>query len=357
MAKQKSVTVFYSWQSDSPKDTNSGAIRKAIGQACSKLKKTVSNFDFKQDEATRDTAGAPNIVAKILEKIEGADIFIADVTTITPAGSVRPCPNPNVSHELGFAVAHLGWERIILLFNEAHGNFPADMPFDFAQHRASPYKLEGNGNSSDLKPLSDLVTLAINAIVKINPKRPSELKGLTVEKIRHDQDFKVLKWLMSALHLPTLDSMIEAMPYHYSHKALMLSDTVNGVVANSLFHLHDQELDKAVRAFNDAWQRAFSYDQYYRQTPSGDYAFTNPGDAMLSPAKEKAWVTMMTARTELRSNLDFILARLRTHYVEIDIQKTNRKAWKAILGEKKAERQLLTKPSKKVRKRSKQKKA
>jgi hypothetical protein len=64
------------------------------------------------------------------------------ITYDTDPGAKRPCPNPNVGYELGYAVATLGWDRVILLFNEACGEFPKDLPFDFIQNRASPYRLE-----------------------------------------------------------------------------------------------------------------------------------------------------------------------------------------------------------------------
>jgi hypothetical protein len=64
-----------------------------------------------RDETTRDTSGSPNIALKILEKIQAADVFVADITTVTAPGAKRPCPNPNVGYELGYAVATLGWDN------------------------------------------------------------------------------------------------------------------------------------------------------------------------------------------------------------------------------------------------------
>src|ERR1700731_2223834 len=99
------VRVFYSWQSDSPAETNLKAIRNSLDKAFKLVGKTHSGLKLTRDEATRDTSGSPNIASKILEKIDAADVFVADITTVTPAGAKRPCPNPNVSYELGYAVA------------------------------------------------------------------------------------------------------------------------------------------------------------------------------------------------------------------------------------------------------------
>jgi hypothetical protein len=144
MAATKNVRVFYSWQTDSPKKTNLNAIRGALKAAAEKIAKTRPDLEIAPDEATRGTSGSPNIAMKILEKIQGADVFLADITTITASGAKRPCPNPNVSYELGYAVGELGWDRVILLFNKALGDFPKDLPFDIIQQRASPYKLAEN---------------------------------------------------------------------------------------------------------------------------------------------------------------------------------------------------------------------
>ncbi len=107
----KSVRVFYSWQSDLPKKSNLNAIREGLAEACKRVEKAQTGIKLVPDEATRDTSGSPNIALKILEKIEASDVFVADVTTVTPPGAERPCPNPNVGYELGYAVATLGWDQ------------------------------------------------------------------------------------------------------------------------------------------------------------------------------------------------------------------------------------------------------
>lgn len=188
MANSNEIPVFYSWQSDCPEETNLNAIREGLIFAAKKFKATHPGIKIVRDEATRDTSGSPNIVAKLLEKIELADVFIADVTTIAPPGAKRPCPNPNVSHELGYAVAHVGWDRIILLFNEAFGSFPADLPFDFAQHRANPYTLTTADHQSGSVQLGEILKVAISAVLEKEPKRPAELRGVPRQKLEHDQE-------------------------------------------------------------------------------------------------------------------------------------------------------------------------
>lgn len=330
MAKKKtSIRIFYSWQSDSPKKTNLNAIRKALAAACKRLEAANPNLKLVPDEATRDTSGSPNIALKILEKIEMSAIFIADITTITALGAPRPCPNPNVGYELGYAVATLGWERVVLLFNGAIGQFPADLPFDFIQNRASPYQYAPSDPPSKREELRSFLEFAIKAVLDKNPKRPSELKGITREKIEHNHDVENMRWLMESLHLPTLQQHIEELPHAISDKAIWFFENFRGVVANSLFSVYDPVLEEAVNKLYGGWLRALAHDNQYHNTPSGKvHVFSNPGDMPLSGNQQKAWDEIDAGRRDMAQGLATILDRLRADYIEISILKTNAKAWK-----------------------------
>lgn len=355
MTKRTPVHVFYSWQSDSPKRTNLNAIRTALSQACKRLEAEHSTTKLVPDEATRDTSGSPNIALKILEKIEAAAVFVADVTTVTPPGAARPCPNPNVGFELGYAVAMLGWERIILLFNEEHGSFPGDLPFDFVQNRASSYRLAETDTKEKRAELASFLQTAISAVLAKNPKRPVELKGLTREKIEHDHDVENMTWLMESLHLPTLDQHILDLPYMISDRAIWFFENFRGVVANSLFNVYDPALREAVNTLFAAWSRALAHDNQYHDTPSGKiHVFSNPGDMPLPADRQAAWDDIDGARREMMQAVATILQRLRESYLEINIHRTNAKAWKDHVGfERDLDDELARKPKQKRRKKRK----
>ncbi len=80
----KNFVVFYSWQNDSPKKTNRAAIAAALESAGLALQADLTDRDLglRIDEATRNEPGRPNIPQRILEKIDGCDVFVCDVTTI-----------------------------------------------------------------------------------------------------------------------------------------------------------------------------------------------------------------------------------------------------------------------------------
>lgn len=169
------ITVFYSWQSWTNQKANRYFIQKAIEQALVRLKK---NSDFELDCAldrdTKDLPGTPAIADSILQKIENSDLFVCDLTITTESinedSDLKSSPNPNVLIELGYAVAKLGWERIITVMNAAYGD-PQKLPFDL-KHRRFPivYNLSKISVSEDAEKvrseLSQIITNSIKTALK-----------------------------------------------------------------------------------------------------------------------------------------------------------------------------------------------
>ncbi|KRR05582.1 hypothetical protein CQ10_13835 [Bradyrhizobium valentinum] len=86
-----------------------------------------------------------------MAKIAVADVFVADVSIIN-AGAPRPTPNPNVLVELGYAVAQLGWDNIILVQNSAFGG-PELLPFDLRGRRTVVYDASDGSDRAKVKAL------------------------------------------------------------------------------------------------------------------------------------------------------------------------------------------------------------
>jgi|MTBAKSStandDraft_1061840.scaffolds.fasta_scaffold12236_3 hypothetical protein len=137
-------TIFYSWQSDLPNNTNRGFLESAIEKAIKDIGKD-ENFEIEPslDRDTKGAPGSPNISQTILKKIQACDLFIADISIVTgdKKKGQRLSPNPNVLIELGYAISILGWDKIILICNEIYGK-DEDLPFDIRQHRRIPYCLQ-----------------------------------------------------------------------------------------------------------------------------------------------------------------------------------------------------------------------
>lgn len=130
------LVAFWSWQSDSDAKTNRSFIEDCISRAG----KAISDdaLILAVDRGTEGVGGTPDIAETILSKISTADVFLWDATIIVKRP--RPAPNPNVLFELGYAVAALGWERIVGVMNISDCQ-PGDLPFDL-RHRRWPIQFE-----------------------------------------------------------------------------------------------------------------------------------------------------------------------------------------------------------------------
>ncbi|MCO4206092.1 nucleotide-binding protein [Aeromonas taiwanensis] len=332
MPEEKEFLIFYSWQSDLPQNTNQKAIRSSLRSASSLIEES-SDIRIVLDEATRGESGSPNIPATILQKISACDLFVCDLTTINSQSdeSVRKTPNPNVLFELGYAVSILGWGRIVMLFNRHFGKFPDDLPFDIDRHRASPFILseEDPKNKSNISDLQALLKVAISAVVENGPKRPSEMLMKTPEEIRRIRDIENLTWVLSAIHLPTIDQMVLDLPHYLSNRVFHFWESFRSTFENSLFYLYDKNAENLIKNIFVGWQGCVGHGEQYRMAPNPNlYVFSNPGDAPLNKTQEEAWNRIEESRSLLRSSLDQLLAHIRNEYIEIDVEELSRNAWK-----------------------------
>lgn len=132
-------TIFYSWQSNRPNNTNRTFIEKSITMALEGINRDVKlelrpeEPRLEIDKNTDGLPGSPDIINGILEKIDNSLIFIADVSMV-----MERQPNPNVMFELGYAKKALGDKRILMIFNEAYGK-ARDLPFDLGLKRQITY--------------------------------------------------------------------------------------------------------------------------------------------------------------------------------------------------------------------------
>jgi hypothetical protein len=145
-------TVFYSWQSDLPATGNRNLIQDSLERALRAIRRDDNaGLEPVLDRDTANLAGAPDIAHSILSKIAMSDVFVADVSIINP-GSARPSPNPNVLIELGYAIAELGWENVVLVQNSAFGG-PEALPFDLRGRRTVVYDMPEGGDRTEARAL------------------------------------------------------------------------------------------------------------------------------------------------------------------------------------------------------------
>jgi hypothetical protein len=223
------LSIFYSWLSDLLNSTNRGFIEKALEAA---IKSLEGQLDAKLalcvDRDTQNVPGTPDIVSTIFRKIEESQIFIADISIIhppAPAAGVAPhptgglsgltqpappagvsqedrpkrTPNPNVLLELGYAVKHLGWEKVICVYNEANGHVN-ELSFDLRTRRILTYSLSKGQDKADQR--KSLAAKFVDAIKSIS-QHESHLRS-----IREDIA-QVRLEIHEGVHLPTLQSKVK----------------------------------------------------------------------------------------------------------------------------------------------------
>ena len=175
------VKAFYSWQSDSPANTNRNFIEDALKQAIKELNITPEIIEAIRDEDghsnieldkdTKGIPGTPHIVDAILSKIENCGIFVADFSfiaeTFEKLKKKRLVSNPNVLIEYSYAATKIGHSRIILIMNTAYGRPTKEtLPFDMAHLRYPiPYHLPEDSSSDEKKKVKkELVRVLKSAI-------------------------------------------------------------------------------------------------------------------------------------------------------------------------------------------------
>jgi len=130
-------TIFYSWQSDAPKEINWKFIEKALKKAVEKIKQQNKLPDIPVvDLGMERVPGSPEIATIMFRKIGRSAIFVGDVSLVGEIKSnpSKKIPNANVSVEMGYAAACLGWERIICVLNEHYGK-AEEQPVDTRNRR------------------------------------------------------------------------------------------------------------------------------------------------------------------------------------------------------------------------------
>lgn len=190
------LKIFYSWQSDLPKNQNLNFIETSIKGVLRKLRQQQPiSLDLKIDKATRNLAGSPDISESIFAKITNSNIFIADISIINQNyDELRKTPNPNVLVELGYAARALGWERIICVYNREFGNYN-DLPFDLRNRRILDYA-SNNGKEELSRKIE-------SAICEMNKK--GNLTDKILDFLKKEIDKEILGLLSHLLLIVNCD--------------------------------------------------------------------------------------------------------------------------------------------------------
>lgn len=214
----RELKCFYSWQSDTPSSANRRAILTSLRTALAQLEKEFEiSLTTRIDSDARGEIGSASIVDSLFSHIDACDVFIADITNISPIDrKQRRTPNPNVLIELGYAASRIGWKRIICILNTHFG--PAeDMPFDIRHRRVLTYHLTPESPKRAI--VSDLTSELRSAI------RPIFVKHLNAyeEIATNDETMSISAW---NLFLVCPDDSINA--HHRIHLGITYAQQERG---------------------------------------------------------------------------------------------------------------------------------
>lgn len=185
-------TVFYSWQSDLPNNTNRGFIEDALKRAAEEIGKDADlNVEPVIDRDTKGVSGSPNIASIIFDKISAAHVFVADISIVSVSRKKRLMPNPNVLIELGYALNKLGYENIILVFNTAFGEI-VNIPFDLKMRRILTYTCSENESNKSLVKSELVKDLKAALIASLSTPLKAEVIPSAITSIENKASNRVI---------------------------------------------------------------------------------------------------------------------------------------------------------------------
>jgi len=127
------MKIFWSWQSDTPRNIGRYLVRDSLTNAIEKLKQDEgveeAPRDIHLDHDIKNVPGSPDLVRTILDKIEKSEVVVADVTIVGKTAEEKSLINSNVAIELGYAWHACTDTRVLLVFNKHYGAYE-DLPFN-----------------------------------------------------------------------------------------------------------------------------------------------------------------------------------------------------------------------------------
>jgi hypothetical protein len=155
------LKLFYSWQSDTPREVGKDFIRGALDRALAGLEIEEAERPV-VDQDTEGVRGSPVTAETIFQKIRAADIVVVDVTLVGKTEREKRLINSNAAIEMGYALGVRGDEVLLKVMNTHYGP-PDDLPFDL-RHRRWPVKYTLPPDAP--KPQQDRVLLQLSETLK-----------------------------------------------------------------------------------------------------------------------------------------------------------------------------------------------
>lgn len=311
--ENKIYSIFYSWQSDI------NASRKSIDKKLSAIEKEFKNkneIEIIIDKATRDTEGSIPISDTLIEKICKADFFVCDISIIHEKNVMpRRTPNPNVLIELGYAVACLGWDRVIMFVgNKVDID---DLPFDIKHRRI--FKVD------DQLSINTIYNSFLKTISEGTPK--PFLGQLEIEKVKRDSE--VLDSLFQTFEKKDFDSWLKSDNSNVSEEILSYQYCLDEFYQSSDYGLYDEKLKGITDEFKKVVDSLLlPIREVYEGTSEiyGSYDGLSDKDGII--IKREKISEFREKKKEVKNVLDKLLSYIRENYPTIKLTKKSKdKPW------------------------------
>lgn len=322
------LTIFYSWQSDLPKDSNSNAIRCCIQEASASIEKENPDNQILIDEATRGKSGSPDIPSVIFDKIQNCDIYVADISIISSKRANKKTPNPNVLIELGFAIKSIGWDRIILLFNKYYGKVPDDLPFDISKHRVTPFSIKNKDDKNGYGQLKSDLIKNFKSIIDNNPTHSFGYETIPPETKKRQNDIETINNYLLGIHIPTIDNFISEMPFHFNSKIFYFYEDFNSRFDSNYFYLYDRKIKQRFIDFKKYFNNCLSFAQLY------DYDNRTDNHVLIQfndPQEESNYKILCNNIDKLKESFESLLTEIRENWVDVNVTKQSDIAYQLYL--------------------------
>jgi len=162
--------------------------------------------------------------------------------------------------------------RVNTLINDLHDQVDADGNNALALFLSILAGQHPSGDSlhSELHALATELdpTLPLLESPPLSPSLPPDAQQ------KRARDVENLKWLMSKVHIPTLQSHINELPSKIWDWIFHFWENFSAVIDDYRFHLYDQEALDLVRELYNAWNETFSFYRCFRSARallSADY--------------------------------------------------------------------------------------
>jgi hypothetical protein len=138
-----------------------------------RVEEAVRKSGLEVDSDTKGEPGSPPIVETIFRKIDGASIFVPDLTFVATRADGRPSPNPNVLIEYGWALKSLTHARVVPVMNTHYGQPTAEtMPFDM-RHLRHPiqFNLTPDANANRRHEVREQLSRELESAIRVIVER------------------------------------------------------------------------------------------------------------------------------------------------------------------------------------------